>query len=159
MLFESDRSSRIRVLSNSQAGAIALEVAISIGVLLVTLLAGADLLRISYISSACQFVANKVVRELIVDNPPTGCAGTRESCFEKRAIDLGINLGLSLDAERDVCIDVDTVATCDPHSPDNAGTSGDLIQVEISQNLTLLFPPGLSHRITAFSVGRNEPFN
>jgi len=143
---------------DSEKGATVVEFAIVAPVLIIFIFLGIDMLYLCYRAVSLQYAVNTVFRETIVGEPESAAAGYQHDfAMVDRIKTLSRSFGMELqDSEIEICssASLDSNGLC--FGPDQTGTGGELIVININHQTNVLFLDSFNLRATA--IGRNEPF-
>lgn len=145
-----------------------LETAMTAGVFFMIIFLGCEMLRLGFNLIMTQYVTSTIIREAVIGNVaknmdsnytvitnPEARAQVMEDLLLDRAAELGLNLGPKSDNNTSINI---CALGADCTKDDNAGTSDELLSVQVRYTLPMFFGLG-SYEINVTMLGKNEPFD
>ena len=162
----------MRPRSRHEQGAALLEFAISAGVFIFLLIITADVMRYSLATVKAQFIADRAIRDLVLQQHS---AATARTAIKNRAARFGVTLSdaagtnnIHLCSGQDIIgaaaatppafsVDCSNFNPCQGVAAEGSGGPRDLVTIHICYpfNFTLW---GSMLPVTAHAIGRNEPF-
>lgn len=148
---------------NAERGATFIEFALSVGVIMMFIIMGTDLIRFGYFTVTTQQVLNRAARLASTgttgDNPDSKkTPAERAKDIEQLIIRVGSVFGVDLrGSDITICPLPRADAPAPPCPPNNAGTHKDFIQITL-QRPFYFFWGGIQFPMRLNAIAKNEPF-